>query len=118
MTSDPIAPASPRRARWALAVLTLAYVFSFLDRIVINLLVEPMRRDLGFSDVQISLLMGLSFAVFYTLCGLPLGWLADRCDRRRLIAAGVAVWSAATVACSFTRSFGWLFVARLAVGAG
>lgn len=111
-------PPSPARARWALAVLTLAYVFSFLDRIVINLLVEPMRRDLGFSDVQISLLMGLSFAVFYTLCGLPLGWLADRCDRRRLIAAGVAVWSAATVACSFARGFAGLFVARLAVGAG
>lgn len=106
------------RANAALAVLTLAYVFSFLDRIVVNLLVEPMRRDLGLTDVQISLLMGLSFAVFYTLCGLPLGWLADRCDRRKLIAAGVAVWSAATVACGLTRSFGGLFAARLMVGAG
>lgn len=99
-------------------MLTLAYVFSFLDRIVINLLVEPMKRDLGLTDVQISLLMGLSFAFFYTLCGLPLGWLADRCDRRRLIAAGVAVWSAATVACGFARGYAGLFAARLAVGAG
>jgi sugar phosphate permease len=64
----PSATPSPRRAHVALAVLTLAYVFSFLDRIVINLLVEPMKRDLGLSDVQISLLMGLSFSVFYTLC--------------------------------------------------
>lgn len=99
-------------------MLTLAYVVSFLDRIVVHLLVEPMRRDLGLTDVQISLLMGLSFAVFYTLCGLPLGWLADRCDRRRLIAAGVAVWSAATVACGLVRGYGGLFAARLVVGAG
>lgn len=108
----------PARTSATLAVLTLAYVFSFIDRIVINLLVEPMKRDLGLSDVQISLLMGLSFAVFYTICGLPLGWLADRCDRRKLIAAGVAVWSVATVACGLARGFGGLFVARLAVGAG
>jgi MFS family permease len=111
-------PDSNGRARWTLAVLTLAYVFSFLDRIVINLLVEPMKRDLGLSDVQVSLLMGFSFAVFYTLCGLPLGWLADRCDRRKLIAAGIAVWSAATVACGLVRGYAGLFVARLAVGAG
>lgn len=119
---DPMTPADPSPSRWraplALAVLTLAYVFSFLDRIVVNLLVEPMKRDLGLSDVQISLLMGLSFSVFYTLCGLPLGWLADRCDRRKLIAAGVAVWSAATVACGFARGYAALFAARLAVGAG
>lgn len=108
----------PARAYAALAVLTLAYVFSFLDRIVVNLLVEPMRRDLGLSDTQISLLMGLSFAVFYTVCGLPLGWLADRCSRRRLMAAGVAVWSVATVACGLVRGYGGLFTARLAVGAG
>lgn len=106
------------RANISLAVLTLAYVFSFLDRIVINLLVEPMRRDMGFSDVQISLLMGLSFAIFYTVCGLPLGWLADRTDRRKLIATGVAVWSAATVACGLVRGYAGLFTARLVVGAG
>lgn len=109
---------APARAYAALAVLTLAYVFSFLDRIVVNLLVEPMRRDLGLSDTQISLLMGLSFAVFYTLCGLPLGWLADRCNRRTLIAVGVTVWSAMTVACGLVRGYGGLFVARLGVGAG
>lgn len=109
---------SPARAHLTLAVLTLAYVFSFLDRIVINLLVEPMRRDLGLSDLQISLLMGTSFAIFYTLCGLPLGWMADRCDRRKLIATGVAVWSLMTVACGFVRGYGGLFIARLGVGAG
>jgi MFS family permease len=118
MTPEPTSPPSPARARIALAVLTAAYVFSFLDRIVINLLVEPMKRDLGLSDVQVSLLMGLSFAVFYTLCGLPLGWLADRCDRRKLIAAGIAAWSAATVACGLVRGYAGLFTARLVVGAG
>jgi MFS family permease len=109
---------SSARAYVALAILTLAYVFSFVDRIVVNLLVEPMRRDLGLSDIEISLLMGFSFAVFYTVCGLPLGWLADRCDRRKLIAAGVALWSAATVACGLVRGYGALFTARLFVGAG
>jgi MFS family permease len=68
--------------------------------------------------VQVSLLMGFSFAVFYTLCGLPLGWLADRFDRRRLIAIGIALWSAATVACGLVRGYAGLFTARLAVGAG
>lgn len=118
MTRSPIRSLPGAPSAWTLTVLTLAYVVSFLDRIVIHLLVEPLRRDLGLTDVQISLLMGLSFAAFYTLCGLPLGWLADRCDRRRLIAAGVAVWSAATVACGLVRGYGGLFVARLAVGAG
>lgn len=115
---DPSTVITPARARFALAVLTLAYVFSFLDRIVVNLLVEPMRRDLGLGDTQISLLMGLSFAVFYTVCGLPLGWLADRCNRRSLIAAGITVWSLMTVACGLVRGYGGLFMARLGVGAG
>jgi MFS family permease len=118
------APALPshadrhRASGWLLVVLTLAYMLSFLDRMVVNLLVEPMKRDLGLGDTQVSLLMGFSFALFYTLCGLPLGRLADRTHRRNLIAGAIALWSLMTVACGLARSYGALFAARVGVGAG
>ncbi len=67
------------------AILMVAYVFSFVDRQILNLLVGPIRRDLGISDTQMSLLMGFSFAIFYTILGIPLGRLADRWNRRWLV---------------------------------
>src|SRR5262245_20576159 len=85
------------------AILMVAYVLSFIDRQILNLLVEPIRRDLAISDTQMSLLMGLSFALFYTVCGIPLGRLADSRSRRGLIAFGVLFWSAATAACGMAR---------------
>ena len=68
---------------FVVAILMVAYVFSFVDRQILNLLVAPIRRDLGISDTQMSLLMGFSFAIFYTILGIPLGRLADRWSRRR-----------------------------------
>ena len=62
----------PSRAWYAVGVLTLIYVFSFIDRQILNLLVKPIRRDLGITDTQMSLLMGFSFAVFYTFFGIPI----------------------------------------------
>lgn len=103
---------------YVVAVLTLAYVFSFLDRQILSLLVEPMKRDLHFSDTQVSLLQGLAFAVFNALAGLPLGRLVDSVNRTRLVAAGIAFWSIVTAACGLTRSFGLLFLLRMGVGAG
>ncbi|HTF89442.1 MAG TPA: MFS transporter [Planctomycetota bacterium] len=100
------------------AVLTLAYAFAFIDRQVIALLVKPIRADLGISDTQMSLLMGLSFAMFYTLFGVIIGRLADRRSRRGLAAGGFVVWSAMTAACGLARSFGQLFLARVGVGIG
>jgi MFS family permease len=91
----------PAYAWYVVAVLTLAYVSSFIDRQILSLLVVPIRRDLGISDTQMSLLMGLSFALFYTVLGFPIGRLADSRSRRGIIAAGVAVWSLMTVACGF-----------------
>ena len=99
-------------------VLTIAYVFSFIDRSILTLLVGPIRADLGISDTQISLLHGLAFAIFYTLLGIPIASLADRRNRRNLIAAGVAFWSLATAACGLTRNFWQLFLARVGVGVG
>ncbi|MBL8850282.1 MAG: MFS transporter [Planctomycetaceae bacterium] len=109
---------APGYAWYVVAVLTIAYVFSFIDRQIMNFLVGPIRRDLGISDTQISLLMGLSFAIFYTLFGIPLGRLADTRSRRGIISIGIAVWSLMTVACGMTRNFWQLALTRMGVGVG
>ena len=100
------------------AILMVAYVFSFVDRQILNLLVGPIRRDLGISDTQMSLLMGFSFAIFYTILGIPLGRLADTWNRRGLIAAGVVVWSLMTSLCGLAQSYWQLFLFRIGVGVG
>lgn len=106
------------RGWYTVGVLTVAYVFSFIDRSILTLLVGPIRADLGISDTQISLLHGLAFAIFYTLLGIPIASLADRRNRRNIIAVGVAFWSLATAACGLTRNFWQLFLARIGVGVG
>ncbi len=103
---------------FVVAILMIAYVFSFVDRQILNLLVGPIRRDLGISDTQMSLLMGFSFAVFYTVMGIPLGKLADSKSRRGLIAAGVVVWSLMTALCGTARLYWHLLLARIGVGVG
>ncbi len=100
------------------AILMVAYVFSFVDRQILNLLVGPIRRDLGISDTQMSLLMGFSFAIFYTILGIPLGRLADSWNRRGLIAAGVVVWSFMTSLCGLAHTYWQLFLFRIGVGVG
>ncbi|MFZ3203481.1 MAG: MFS transporter [Pseudomonas sp.] len=110
----------PSSARaWAtVAILMVAYVLSFIDRQILNLLVGPIRRDLMISDTQMSLLMGLSFALFYTVCGIPLGRLADTRSRRGLIAIGILFWSAATAACGMARLYWQFLICRIGVGVG
>lgn len=109
---------SPRRAWWAVAVLTFAYVVSFVDRTILSLLIEPIKHDLALSDTQIALVQGMAFAVFYSAMGLPLGWLADRMSRRLLVAIGAGAWCLATAACGLAGSFAQLFLARIGVGVG
>jgi MFS family permease len=108
----------PSRAWYAVLVLMFLYIFSFIDRQIISLLVEPMKRDLQISDTQIGLLQGLAFALLYTVLGLPIGRLADRFSRRGIIAAGVLVWSIMATLCGLARSAGQLFLARVGVGVG
>jgi MFS family permease len=105
-------------AWYVVVVLTVIYVFSFIDRQILNLLVGPIRRDLGITEVQMSLLMGFSFAVFYTFFGIPMGRLADSRSRRSIIAFGCVAWSAITAACGIARNFTQMLLLRMGVGVG
>lgn len=109
-------PASGRT--YALGLLVVVYFFNNIDRQIMNILVEPVRRDLGLSDTQLGLLTGGAFAIFYTVAGLPIARWADRGTRRTIIAIALAIWSAMTVACGFARSYAELLVARVGVGVG
>jgi len=109
---------SIRLASYVLAVLMIAGVVSLLDRQIMILLVEPIQRDLGITDTQISLLQGLAFAIFYCFAGLPLGQLADRVSRKKVMIFGIVTWSAATIGCGAARTFEELFFARVMVGFG
>ena len=106
------------RAWYTVGVLTLLYMLAMLDRSVLSLLVVPIKRDFGVNDVQLSLLLGLSFAIFYSLLTIPAGYLVDRVSRRTLVGTSVLLWSAMTVSAGAARSFGQLFVARMGVGIG
>ncbi len=121
------APASIRRPyrppslaySWYVAgALTCIYIFSFIDRQILTMLVHPIRRDLGISDTQMSLLMGFSFSVFYTLFGMILGRLADTRSRRAMIAIGLVSWSLFTAGCGLARNFAQMFLLRMGVGVG
>jgi len=99
-------------------VLTFVYIFSFIDRTILNLLVAPIRRDLEINDTQMSLLMGPAFALFYTFFGIPLGRMADSKSRRGLIAIGFVTWSLFTAGCGMARSFWQMMLMRIGVGVG
>lgn len=101
-----------------LAAMFTAYILSFVDRMVIGLLVDGIKADLRISDTEVSLLQGAAFAIFFIVAAIPLGRAIDRVHRSRAIAAGIAVWSVMTMACGLATSFGALFLARVGVGAG
>lgn len=115
--SEPPYP-RPAYAWYVLALLTVVYIFSFIDRQILNLLVAPVRRDLGLSDTQMSLLMGFSFALFYTGFGIPLGRIADSASRRTLIAVGFVSWSLFSAGCGLARNFAQMLLMRMGVGVG
>jgi MFS family permease len=100
------------------AILIATAVLSYTDRQVLSLLVDPIRGDLDITDTQVSLLLGMAFAVIYGIAGIPLGYLADRASRRNLICAGIFVWSLGTIACGLSGNFTELFASRIVVGLG
>lgn len=108
----------PLVAWFTVAALFFAYIISFVDRMIIGLLVEPMKQDLGLSDTEISLLQGFAFAVFYTFAGIPIARLIDRSSRPRIIAAGIALWSLMTMVCGLCTQYWQLFLARIGVAVG
>ncbi len=107
-----------KRAWYLLTLLSLAFILSMLDRTVISLLVEPIKADLGLTDTGIALLQGATFAIFYALTGVPIGWLADRSNRRNIVSAGIGLWSVMTIGCGLASSYATLFFARTGVAVG
>ena len=108
----------PAVAWYAVGVLIFAYLVALIDRQILTLLVQPIKRDLGLSDTQLSLLIGLAFAVLYTVAGIPIARLADRKPRRTIIALGIFFWSVMTFLCGLANTYWQLFLARVGVGVG
>lgn len=105
--------------RWyTLAILTAVYISNIADRFVISTLLEPIKRELQLSDSAMGFLTGTALAIFYTGMGLPLGLLADRVNRRNLLAVATFIWSIMTAACGAAQSFPQLLLARIGVGVG
>ncbi len=105
--------------RWYMAcLLTLLYIYAQIDSSAIILLVGPIKHDLGLTDTQMSLLLGLSFAAFYSILGLPAGYLVDRISRRGVMGVGIVLWSAMTMSCGLAHTYGQLFLSRCGVGIG
>ncbi|MBF6029821.1 MFS transporter [Pseudomonas sp. P115] len=102
----------------ALTLLTLVYALNIADRYVLSTLIEPIKQEFGLSDSAVGFLTGTSLALFYVTAGLPLGVLADRVNRKRMIALAVGVWSVMTTVCGLSGTFWHLLIARIGVGVG
>ena len=108
----------PGTAWWSVALLTFAAVLSYTDRLILTILVDPIRASLHLTDTQLSVVQGAAFAVIYSCIGLPLGRIADLVPRRALLMLAITLWSAGTAACGLVHSFGALLGARVVVGVG
>jgi MFS family permease len=105
-------------ARYALGLLLLVYTFNFIDRVILGILVPPIKAELHLTDTELGLLGGTAFALFYTALGVPIGWLADRFNRVWIMTIALALWSAFSGASGLAQNFFQLFLARLGVGIG
>ncbi len=112
--------AAANRTRVLLWTLLLVYILNFLDRQIVNILAEPISRELGLSDTQIGLMTGLAFALFYTVLGIPIARYADRphSNRVTIISLSLAAWSGMTALCGLAQNFVQLLLARIGVGVG
>ena len=105
--------------RWyVLAVLTVVYALNIADRFSISTLIEPIRLELQLSDSGIAFLTGVALALFYVTVGLPIAALADRANRRNILAIAIAVWSGMTALCGLAQNYSQLLLARFGVGIG
>ena len=110
--------ADHKRANYVLAILFVVMMLNFVDRQIITILAESIKRDMSLSDKQIGLMTGLSFAIFYTTLSIPIAILADRWNRSRIIAISIAIWSIMTMLSGVASNFIQLFFARVGVGIG
>ena len=105
--------------RWyVLFIMMLAYTINIADRYVMSTVLEPIRLELGLTDSGVAFLTGVSLALFYVTMGIPLSWIADRYNRKNLLAFSVAVWSAMTALCGMSHGYMQLLLARIGVGIG
>ncbi|HRO02956.1 MAG TPA: MFS transporter [Terricaulis sp.] len=106
------------QAKYALGILFLVYVFNLIDRQILSILMEPIRRDLNLSDTQLGLLSGLSFALFYAVAGIPIARAADRFSRRNIVVIALTAWSLLTAVCGLAQNYWQLLLARIGVAVG
>lgn len=118
-TAPKPSPNQSSNYKWfVLGILTLVYTFNFIDRQILVILQEPIKADLGLSDTQLGLLTGFSFAVVYVTAGIPIAWLADRSNRRNIVAASLGIFSVMTTLSGIVQNYTQLLLARLGVGLG
>lgn len=103
---------------YVLFVLVLVYMVNYIDRQIFSILLQSIKRDLHLSDTELGVLSGLAFAFFYAILGIPIASLADRFNRRNIIAISITIWSVMTAVCGLAANFGWLLIARMGVGIG
>ena len=119
MQRDSVTDPQSNNYKWiVLAILTVVYAFNFIDRQILVILQEPIKAELGLSDTQLGLLTGFSFAVVYVTAGIPTAWLADRSNRRNIIAVWLGIWSVMTALSGIVQNYTQLLLARLGVGLG
>jgi len=116
-TAEPFV-VSDRYRYYVLALLICVGICSWIDRNIFSILLEPIKQEFHFSDTQLGLLGGIAFGLFYATVGLPIAWLADRFNRRKIITVALALWSAMTACSGLATGFGTLFLARVGVGLG
>jgi len=116
--SGQLSPFSRSYTRYALGLLLVVYIFNFIDRQIVSILLQTIKEDLGLSDTQLGFFSGTSFAIFYSTLGIPIARYSDRSVRRNLIAVALFAWSAMTAIQGLARSFTMLAAARIGVGIG
>ena len=105
--------------RWYVVILLLAiFILSYFDRYILSLLIEPLKKSIDLTDFQVGLLLGPAFSLFHVIVGIPLGWYADRTNRKYLLIGGILIWCAMTTGNGFVTTFLALFLLRLGLGLG
>jgi MFS family permease len=109
---------SRRYQTWLVAMLLIVSALNVADRSILAILAQPIKEDLKLTDTDLGMLQGLGFAIFYSVLGLPLGWLAERVSRKNLIGVCLAAWSAMTMVCGLATNFSTLLLARVGLSIG